>query len=38
MYKIDIAKGFTKYFLSYAEAYSYAKACGINPKRIKPVH
>lgn len=38
MYKIDIAKGFTKYFLSYSEAKSYAKAIGRTTRSIKPVH
>lgn len=38
MYKIDIGKALTKYFLSYSEASQYAKATGINVKRIKSVH
>lgn len=38
MYKINIGPGFTKYFLSYSEATSYAKACGFTKRKIKPVH
>lgn len=38
MYKIDISKGFTKYFLTYSEATQYAKSCGIRKSKIKPIH
>lgn len=38
MYKIRIGPLLTKYFLSWHEAQSYAKACGISTKRIKSVH
>lgn len=38
MYKIDIGPGFTKYFLSWSEAKSFAQSVGYSTRRIKPVH
>lgn len=38
MYKIQIGKDLTKYFLSYSEAKTFCRSCGYNLKKIKPVH
>jgi len=38
MYKIDISKGFTKYFTNYSEAKKFALSCGYTTRKIKPVH
>lgn len=38
MYKINIGKKLTKYFLSYSEALAYCKAVGYTARKIKSVH